>query len=236
MKITSDCRIIKTPFYSKIAGEIMRSVLGQLSDGWGENNPRNDRYWRFCDVEAAPDGQVLIKISNENCIHDRYSNSIHTTWNAFMDDKFKSDEAVLAWFARLIKKTMLMELKDSNVEDGWKRINDEFETAYLNYKEKITVAHVYAVYEVLLGKFCTNRYDVQIISDVYGSKKTAAEAAAEERKRARIEAISAEWCKKRDALEVEKKAAIKKIEEEYAKKVDALNTKMFKLKKQLEKE
>ena len=36
-------RIIHTGLYSNVVKEIISSVIGSLSDGWGENNTANDK-------------------------------------------------------------------------------------------------------------------------------------------------------------------------------------------------
>ena len=72
--IIENGRIIKTGLWSVKAKEVLSSVLGQLSDGWGENNPRNDRYWKFAEVKQLADGEVVIEVSKSSGSSEGYGN------------------------------------------------------------------------------------------------------------------------------------------------------------------
>ena len=58
-------RKIKTNTFSKKANEMLRSVIGQMSDGIWENSNSMDKYWMFAYIDRAPDGENIIEIGNE---------------------------------------------------------------------------------------------------------------------------------------------------------------------------
>jgi len=136
-------RIINTGLKGKVAEEIMASVFGQLSDGWGENDSRNNGYWLFGKIDQL-DGEVVILIDNARA---------KMLGGKFVPNKLfsMSDEEVKLWMARLIKKTAKMELADEHDNVGWNRSNN-FQLEYLGYKSNPTVSDAYFVYDVLNGR------------------------------------------------------------------------------------
>lgn len=166
----SNERIIRTGMFSPKAYEVISSVLGQLSDGWGENKPMYDKYWMFARVRQDEDGEVIIAVKREN--YTRYCDRYIDNGFAHMDD-----EGIKSYFARLIKKTARMEMSDcgQNSTSGWNRNNTRMETVYLNYHEKITIAEVYAIYEKLLGRRTAGKYSSSLIESAISHKKTEAE-------------------------------------------------------------
>lgn len=166
----SNERIIHTGMFSKKAYEVVSAVIGQLSDGWGENKPMYDKYWMFANVRTAEDGEVIIavKTTSGTKYYDRWIDNGF----AHMDD-----EGVKSYFARIIKKTARMEMDDcgQNSTSGWNRNNTRMETTYLNYHEKITIAEVYAIYEKMLGRPTVGKYSNSLIESAISHKKTEAE-------------------------------------------------------------
>lgn len=221
MKV-ENCRIIKTNLWSLKAKEVLSSVLGQLSDGWGENNSRNDRYWMFANVKQLANGNVVIEVSNESCKGEGYNKNFRWIENAF---RSMSDKEVLDFFARMVKKTAKMELKDEDpygkhhmeASFQWSRINTEFKTTYLSYDEEISIAEVYCIYEMLLGRpVGVTKYDAGVINSAVGCQRSDEDTAAEQ---ARLDAISIlkSECAKlmkeiNEKIEAEKKAIDKKYE------------------------
>lgn len=208
-------RIVHTGMYTKKAKEVLSSVFGQLSDGWGENNPRNDRWWKFADAMQEVDGEITIHISAKTgeCEY-------HGKWidNGFIG---MSDTDVKQWMARMVKKTIQMELRDESVSNGWRRNNTTFMTHYLNYDEDINVAEVYCIYEQLLGReIGITKYDVAVINSVFGMKRQPNEIEAEMKKRETVKAIEHEYAEHVKALNAEEK-----------KTVDELNAKIAEIKK-----
>lgn len=208
-------RIVHTGMYTKKALEVLNSVFGQLSDGWGENNPRNDRWWCFGGATQEVDGEVTIHISSKT--GERKSNG---KWieNGFAH---MHEPEIKQWMARMVKKTMTMELKDESIANGWCRDNTEFETHYLNYDETINVAEVYCIYELLLDRNVgITKYDVSVIASVQGSKRQPDEIELETKKREAVHEIESACTEK-----------VKALNEEEKKLVDELNAKIAEIKK-----
>lgn len=131
-----------------------------------------------------------------------------------------SDVEVKKWMARMVKKTMVMELDDVGLTKGaWCQTND-FETHYLNYHETITVAEVYCIYELLLDRNVgITKYDVSVIASVQGSKRQPEEIEAETKKREKVHAIESTYA-----------AQVKIYNDEEKKLVDELNAKIKEIK------
>lgn len=214
--ITNDNdRVIRTGLYSNKAKEVLSSVFGQLSDGAWENNPYYDRYWKFGDVTQEVDGEVTIHISAKMGEREYHSKWIENGFTGM------SDVDVKQWMARMVKKTMQMELRDEDVPNGWKRDNTDFMTHYLNYNEDINVAEVYCIYEQLLGReIGVTKYSSHTICSVFGAKRQPEEIEAETKKRETAKAIEHEYAEHVKALNAEEKQAI-----------DELNAKLDEIKK-----
>ena len=164
-------RIIHTNLFSDKAKEVCSSVLGQLSDGWGENNSRYESYWKFALVTRAPDGEILIKVSEKDHESQPHGGRFIWTSNAF---KTMNDTDVKNFFARMIKKTASMELHDNHVSNGWKRHNTDFTSQYMNYRQEISIAEIYAIYEHLLGRDITStKYAQSVIQSAIGERRNA---------------------------------------------------------------
>ena len=205
MMIQDDDRVIHTHMYTKKAKEVLDSVFGQLSDGWGENNPRNDRWWMFGKATQEVDGEVTIHISSKT--GERYCSK-------WVDNGFTGmpDVEVKKWMARMVKKTMMMELRDDHAANGWQRDNVDFKTCYLNYHEEISVAEVYCIYELLLDRpVGVTKYDVSVIASVQGSKSAPEEIALETEKRAKVKAVEDDFASKVKALNEEEKKLVEEL-------------------------
>lgn len=226
-------RVIHTGMYTKKAREVLDSVFGQLSDGWGENNSRNDRWWKFGDASQEVDGEVTIHISTKTGERGYNGKWIE---NGFIG---MSDTDIKNWMARMVKKTMQMELKDENISHGWRRDNTDFMTHYLNYDEEINVAEVYCVYEQLLGReIGVAKYSAAVICSVFGMKRQPDEIEAETKKREAAAAVEADYAEQVKLLNDEEKkligeltAKIEEVKKSYMqKRSDAWRTKLEKLK------
>ena len=184
MNDTDKLHYVHTNLYSVKAKEVMDSVFGQLSDGWGENNPRNDRYWRFARCRTAEDGEVLIEV---DMIGSKTSYCGHFTCNGFhcySNGHFgmMSDDDIRQWMARLVKKTATMELRDNDIKGGWKRDNDRV-CNYLDRRSGVTIADAYLVYEHLLGRNYSNKYTFGHLEEILGKPKSEAEISMEKARR-----------------------------------------------------
>ena len=120
---------IKTGLPAKFF-KFLDGVLGQLSDGWGENNTRWDPYWRNMKA-AVEDGETVVKVKI----------GCHL--------KGESNEKIKEFFANNIKKTAKMALGYEDAGE-WKRDNENRIWGYFN--EYWTAKEAYYAYEVLKGR------------------------------------------------------------------------------------
>ena len=212
-------RIIHTGLYSNVAKEIIRSVIGQLSDGWGESNPANDKWWRFADCVQAPDGEVLIEVSTESWEYSEFRSYSHRyVYNGFHN---MSDVEVKQKFAGWIKKTAKMEMKDENAGNQWNR-SSEMKLDYLSYHENVTAADAYFVYEKLLGRDNDRKYAESTVLKVVGKKLSEEATNANEEKAKQIEEKLAHRDQLLKQLKEKKEADIKQIEAQYAKDLQGI--------------
>ena len=137
--------------------EILRSVIGQLSDGIWENSPRAEGYWRFATIEKSDDNKIVIAVSTIHIISysDIYGKNYHG--NKCLINRFAdmTDDKVKAYFANKIRQIVKEEesnlkeyYNDTSKDLRWKKDNQE-ECGYMGYKETITVADAYATYKNL---------------------------------------------------------------------------------------
>lgn len=232
MTASPDDRIIHTKLYTQKACDVMDSVFGQLSDGWGKNNWRNDRYWMFGDASVELDGEAVIRISSSP------GKWYGRQWieNAFTH---MSDFEVRAWMARMIKKTMTMELRDEGISNGWKRDNISFMTCYLNRDIEISVAEVYCMYEMLLDRQVgITKYDSSVIAGACGRMRIPEETEDAKKLQDAVKAVNDAYAEKVKQLNEEEKAEIDKlmakideVKKQFAlKRNDAITEKLEKLK------
>ena len=208
-----NARVIKTPLWSTKAKEVLDGVLGQLSDGIYENNPRMDRYWMFAKVLREADGRVVIAVDKRTGEHGGYGS--HSRWieNAFAH---MSDIEVIQFFARMVKKIAKIELKDENIINGWRRNNVEFMTRYLNYYEEISIAEVYCIYEMLLNRpVGITKYDVSIINSAVGVQRSDEETKLEQDKMDKIAEIKSNYAKRMKELNDAASTEVKLINDKY---------------------
>ena len=141
----SNYRTIETPFFGQVAADILNAVSGQMSDGLWENSRGYEKYWTNFNVTRHSDNRVVFHVSKDS------GNTWCNRWygNPFRD---MSDAEFLAWYAGKLKAVIQAEARDNRWTKGWwNRDNTEQKTIYLNYKEEVTVAAVYCVYDWLLG-------------------------------------------------------------------------------------
>lgn len=179
-------REINTPLFSNKADEILRSVLGQLSDGLWENSRGYEKYWVNFNVERRANGQVYFAV-NKN-----YRTNVFGGEKLY-DNPFRemSDAQFLNWVATKLKAVIVAELKDNSItsREGWKRNNTTFESAYLSYNEKITVADIYAVYDWLKGRKIN--MSAPAIKDIFGNPRSEDQVKKIEDKQSEIKFIQA---------------------------------------------
>lgn len=139
-------RTIATPFYGVVAKEILDAVHGQMSDGLWENTRGYEKYWTNFKVVQNSDNRIVFHVSDES----------GSTWiRRWIVNPFRgmSDSDFLAWYAGKLKAVIQAEARDNRwVKGWWNHDNAEQKSIYLNYKNEVTVADVYCVYDWLLGR------------------------------------------------------------------------------------
>lgn len=218
MNRNANTRTIRTGLYSAAAKEVCSSVLGQLSDGWGENSRHYENYWRFADVDRAPDGEVIILVDSASGTgYKGYKSGVwgyHSVGNGFHS---MDDAAVKAWFARMIKKTISLEYGDNcGNKNYWKRDNVNAFTCYLNYNMRISIAEVYAIYETLLGRKVTSRYSQAVIDSAVGRVRSVEDTAKEAELQARRQQASDKYDKAIVEINRHEQEEIAAIREKYS--------------------
>ena len=135
--------------------EILRSVIGQMSDGIWENSPRAEGYWRFATIEKSDDNKIVIAVSTIYSYSDIYGKYYHG--NKCLINRFANmtDDKVKAYFANKIKQIIKIEestlkeyYNDTSKDLSWRKDNQQ-KCDYMGYKETITVADAYAAYKNL---------------------------------------------------------------------------------------
>ena len=206
-------RKIKTNTFSKKANEMLRSVIGQMSDGIWENSKSMDKYWMFASIERDVDGENVIEISAAT--GKPYCNRY--IYNGFSD---MSDDQIREFFAKKIKQIAKIELKDNDKTSGWKRNNTEFKTCYLSYDEEISIADAYLCYEFLLGRNLSH-WAIDQVKDLIGVKRSENEIKIAEKKNELYNkyvdtnrSINTECDKKIEEIKAKMNAEIAKLKEE----------------------
>lgn len=211
-------REINTPFFSNKADEILRSVLGQLSDGLWENSRIYAKYWVNFSVERRANGQVYFAV-NKKCYEvfgeDYYANPF----------EYMSDAQFLNWVAAKLKAVIVAELKDNSIPSrvGWKRNNTTFESEYLSYNEKITVADIYVIYDWLKGR----KLDMSssIVKDIFSNPRSEDQTKKIKDKQSEIEFIQANAKNLIEEIKETYNERIANLEKQLAELKDEMNNK-----------
>lgn len=119
--------------------DMLSAVKGQMCDGYWENTPMMQGYWRFCKIGTAGD-EMTIEVDDASGarIGDR-----------FIENRFRgmSDDAVKKFFADKIKFL----IKEEGL-GKWDRGNEN-ETDFLSYGDpRYRVKDCYYAYEILKGR------------------------------------------------------------------------------------
>lgn len=137
-------RIIDTGLQGPIQKDILASVLGQISDGYWQNSPRMDPYWR--NIKLDEQGGNVVFVIKEHAY----------PWSSM------SDEDILQWFGKKIKFLIKKEFEDN--KKAWSRTNTTDMTIWLShpYPSKTSVSDCYQAYDILMGRRTDNKkYNVE---------------------------------------------------------------------------
>lgn len=121
--------VIPTGLSDDKAEDVLKGVIGQISDGIWENSRGMERYWAYADIERQG-SEIVIKVDRDS-------------WKSGYVGK--TDDEVKRYFAIKIKQIV----KEEGL--NWSRDNTE-ECGYLNYNAGVTVQDAYRVYDKLLGR------------------------------------------------------------------------------------
>lgn len=138
-------RLVETGLVGLNAYEILMSVIGQLSDGIGENKYHYEQYWRFADILLNPTtNKVEIRISNRNC----EKSWMYTNRNLFNPFLSQSDQEIKKWFARKLRWIARIEAQDQHRAFVF-NTNDQTKMYYLgNWNQ--TISQAVEVYNKLI--------------------------------------------------------------------------------------
>lgn len=137
-------RTIRTGLRGKKQSEILHSIQGQMSDGIWENSPNYERYWRAFEIQELDDGELAILVSKAPYLNVWMGSCLNPYYS-------KTDDQVKQFFANKVKQIVKEEIKDNGNSFKWSPTGTT-ELAYLGYRETITVADAYAVYNALRGR------------------------------------------------------------------------------------
>ena len=137
--------IIKTGLTDNTSLNVLKSTLGQLSDGMWENSRKAERYWPFAEAEMI-EGNVCLVISND--LHK----GRHYT-NGFRSDLAMDPVRIKDYFAKKIQAIVRENAKD--YPSRGIKCNAKCEAAldymsdYGNYENKIRACDAHKVYKTL---------------------------------------------------------------------------------------
>lgn len=110
--------------------KLIDAVLGQLSDGYWEDSPAMNKYWKYANIS----GTDLI-INNDD-------------WSSGF--KGKSEEWIKNWFAGKLKAVAQYEV--GNNKAGWNRDNMQLSEYLGGWRGEVTISECYECYDFLKGR------------------------------------------------------------------------------------
>lgn len=200
--------LIHTGLYTDIAAHaINHGAIGQCSDGRGEANPKNAKYWEFLSVKRAADDEVMLEVKEG---YDSYY-GVESAFNR------KTDFQVKEWVANYLKGTVKCEMEDGNGIGAWKREN----TAESCYAGDIRVCDAYLVYETLKGRSrAAAKYPRSVVESVVGHAMTP-EMRAKREAVCKIKAEAAQKMKELQEKHAAELAELQKATEAEIQKINA---------------
>lgn len=134
-----EARVVSTGLSGEINNDILRSVIGQMSDGIWENSPGMEGYWMGADIDS--DCNIVVD-----------NNMYIKSWKDYIKNPYynMTDDAIRRYFANKIKYICQEYLNDNNLNPykEWKPDSDK-ECDYLGHGRNISIADAYAAYKAL---------------------------------------------------------------------------------------
>lgn len=126
--------------------ELVGRVLGQLSDGYWENSPQMEKYWKNIHMRG---NNLIVDIDNlkYSSWSERFRNEINTIWN--------DPEAIRVWFGN---KAQIVHNSDMKDNFGTTKLTDEekdMDARYLDGSINKTYRQIQQVINKLKGKTIT---------------------------------------------------------------------------------
>lgn len=140
--------IINTGLTDSASLNVLKSTLGQLSDGMWENSRKAERYWPFAKAEMINDS-VCIVISKE--LYKGYGSWSYT--NGFSFDLAMDVTRIKDYFAKKIQAVVRENAKDyptRGIKCAAKcEVALDYMSDYDNYDNEIRACDAYKVYKAL---------------------------------------------------------------------------------------
>ena len=144
--------IINTGLTDSASLNVLKSTIGQLSDGIWESSRKAERYWPFADAEMI-DGNVCLVISKE---YSKRYGSGRSAWgytNGFIYDLRMDVDRIKDYFAKKIRAVVRENAKDypdSGIKCTSKcNVALDYMSDYDNYDNEIRACDAYKVYAAL---------------------------------------------------------------------------------------
>lgn len=150
--MNSNSIIINTGLNDRVSLNVLKSTLGQLSDGMWENSRKAERYWPFAKAEMI-DGNVCLVISKE---YSKCYGSGRNAWgytNGFIYDLRMDVSRIKDYFAKKIQAVVRQEAKDypdAGIKCTAKcEVTLDYMSDYDNHDNKIRACDAHKVYKTL---------------------------------------------------------------------------------------
>ena len=144
--------IINTGLNDRNSLMVLKSTLGQLSDGMWENSRKAERYWPFAKAEMI-DGKVCFVISKEYSRHYGTGSNSWSYMNGFRYDFNLDPVTIKDYFAKKVAAVVRQEARDYP-ECGIKfsakcEAELDYMSDYDNSENKIRACDAHKVYKTL---------------------------------------------------------------------------------------
>ena len=144
--------VINTGLTDSASLNVLRSTLGQLSDGMWENSRKAERYWPFAEAEMI-DGNVCLVISKE---YSKRYGSGRNAWgysNGFMHDLAMDPVRIKNYFSHKVAEVVRENAKDypnRGIKCTAKcEVALDYMSDYDNDENKIRACDAHRVYKAL---------------------------------------------------------------------------------------
>ena len=158
-------KTIHTELYSDKAYSIILGFYYGLDDWGSKQMARNSGY---CDVERAPDNEVVLTIK----CNDPYAYA----WRKSAFSKHQTDQDTRNWMAWIIKQLVRKALREDGYNESveWKRGNHRVAHTFSSKVAGVTVSDCYFVYDFLKNrKKLDNKFTSEHMAEIIGNKRDA---------------------------------------------------------------